>query len=306
MKLVTFKDSKGVRVGAVVDGTVVDLDKALGEMPGTIPADMVAFLAAGEPAMAKARAALERFAAGQASEAGQPLSAVKLMAPVPRPPKIMMGGRNYTSHVEELRQTDSTIPIPPFPRIFSKYHTAVVGPGDNVVQPKIVKQVDFEGELTVVIGKPARNVEEKDAYDYIAGYTIINDVTARDIQAQQELILSKNFETFCPMGPWIVTKDELPDPHALTTTTYINDRKVAENKTADMLYKVPEYVSFLSKAFLLEPGDLISTGSPPGPGMYRNPPLLPGPGDVMRITITGVGTLENPLVACSSPQPAAA
>ena len=293
MKLVTFKDNSGVHIGAVVDDKVVDFQRALG---ADFPADMVAFLAAGEPAMSKARAAVERCQQGKAADATQPLSAVTLMAPLLHPPKIIMGGRNYATHVTELQQTDASIQIPPFPRIFAKYHTSIVGPGANVVRPKIDKMVDFEGELTVVIGKPARNVEEKDAYDYVAGYTIINDVTARTIQSKQELILSKSFDTFCPIGPWIVTKDEVPDPHALTTTTYINDRQIAQNKTADMLYKVPQYISFLSKAFLLEPGDVISTGSPPGPGMYHNPPLLPQPGEVMRITVSGVGTLENPIV----------
>ena len=296
MKLVTFKDNKGVRIGAVVDDKVVDFALALGCGQEPIPDEMVAFLRAGEPAMEKARQAVERYKQGAVDDAAQPLAAVKLMAPVLRPPKIIMGGRNYVNHVTELQQTDASIRIPPFPRIFSKYHTAIVGPGDNVVRPKIDKLVDFEGELTVVIGKAARNVEEKDAYDYVAGYTIINDVTARGVQAKQELILSKNFETFCPMGPWIVTKDEIPDPHTLTTTTYINDRKMAENKTADMLFNVPQYISFLSKAFLLEPGDVLSTGSPPGPGMYHEPPILPQPGDVMRITVSGIGTLENPVV----------
>ena len=294
MKLVTFKDNKGVHIGAVVEATVIDFERALGA--GAVPSDMVAFLAAGEPAMQKARQAVEAYKQGKAADAAQPLSAVTLLAPLLRPPKIIMGGRNYVNHVSELQRGDASIQIPPFPRIFSKYHTAIVGPGANVVRPKIDKMVDFEGELTVVIGKPARNVEEKDAYDYVAGYTIINDVTARTIQSKQELILSKSFETFCPMGPWIVTKDEIPDPHALTTTTYINDRQIAQNKTADMLYKVPQYISFLSKAFLLEPGDVISTGSPPGPGMYHDPPLLPQPGETMRITISGVGTLENPIV----------
>lgn len=296
MKLVTFKDGSGVHIGAVVDDDVIDFHRALGPGADTLPTDMVSFIVGGEGALAKAREAVERHKQGKAAGAAQPLSRVKLMAPLLRPPKIIMGGRNYVNHVAELQQGDANIRIPPFPRIFSKYHTAIVGPGDNVVRPKIDRMVDFEGELTVVIGKSARNVEENDAYDYVAGYTIVNDVTARTIQSQQELILSKSFETFCPMGPWIVTKDEIPDPHALTTTTYINDRQIAQNKTADMLYKVPQYISFLSKAFLLEPGDIISTGSPPGPGMYHDPPLLPQPGDVMRIAVSGIGTLENPVV----------
>ncbi|HEY8370279.1 MAG TPA: fumarylacetoacetate hydrolase family protein, partial [Thermodesulfobacteriota bacterium] len=283
------------RIGAVVDSTVVDLNAVLGE--GALPGDMAAFLAAGQPAMAKAREAVERFRDGGHAKAGRPLAEVELLAPVPRPPKIMMGGRNYDRHISELRSTGEHIPRPPYPRIFAKYHTSVTGPGAPVYYPKMVTKLDFEGEFTVVIGKLARNVKESDWLDYVAGYTIVSDVTARDVQATGELITSKNFETFCPMGPWIVTPDEVPDPHNLTVRLYINDKKVSESNTSEMIYRIPQYIAFLSQVMPLEPGDILTTGSPPGPGMYQNPPILLKVGDVTRIEVEHVGVLENRIEA---------
>ena len=225
-----------------------------------------------------------------------PLASVKLTAPVPHPPKLMMGGRNYTRHIDELRGTDATIPVPPTPRIFAKYHTAITGPGDPVVYPRMVKQLDFEGEFSVVIGRTARYVKEEDALDFVGGYTIVNDVTARCIQATGELIVSKNFATFAPMGPWIVTPDEIPDPHDLGVRTYLNGRQVSEAHTSEMLFNIPQYIAFLSQVFPLEPGDVLTTGSPPGPGMYHNPPILTEIGDTMRVEVEHVGTLENRVV----------
>ena len=293
MKLVSFRSNAGQRVGAVIGDVVVDLNAVLGE--GAVPGDMVAFLGAGQTAMAKAREAIEQFRGGDHRDAGRDLSRVNLLAPIPRPPKIMMGGRNYERHLTELRSTGEPIPKPPYPRIFAKYHTAVTGPRSPIYYPKMVTQLDFEGELTVVIGKLARNVKESDWLDYVAGYTIVSDVTARDIQATGELITSKNFETFCPMGPWIVTPDEVPDPHELTVRLYINDKKVSESHTSEMIYRIPQYIAFLSQVMPLEPGDVLTTGSPPGPGMYQNPPLLLQVGDVTRIEVERIGVLENPV-----------
>ena len=298
MKLITFMVNVDPRIGAVVGDTAVDLTATLAEAGQPIPNDMAAFLGLGEDVMKRARTAVQQFEKGDQHILTRPLDSVTLLAPIPRPPKIMMGGRNYLKHIDELREkTGEDIPIPPFPRIFSKYHTSVVGPGMPVIYPKLSKMLDFEGELTVVIGKPARRVSEEDAYAYIAGYTIVNDVTARDVQEKAELILSKNFETFAPMGPWIVTADEIPDPHILTVRTLINDQLVAQGNTSEMLFNIPQYVSFLSGIFPLEPGDIISTGSPPGPGRYQDPPLLPKVGDTMRIEIEKIGVLENTIVA---------
>lgn len=296
MKLISFLLNGQTRIGAVVNNTVVNLNASLNKETDFLPSDMAAFLALGEPAMDSVREVVRKFREGDQTITAIPLDSVELLAPIPRPPKIMMGGRNYLRHIEELRQVGE-IPIPPFPRIFSKYHTAIVGPGKPVIYPELSKMVDFEGELTVVIGKPARRVKDGDAYQYIAGYTIVNDVTARDIQEKEELILSKNFETFLPMGPWIVTADEISDPQDLNVRIQINDKVISEGHTSEMIFTIPQFVSFLSSVFPLEPGDIITTGSPPGPGRYRNPPLLPKIGETMRIEIEKVGTLENMLVA---------
>lgn len=293
MRLVTFaKDGGKPRIGAVIDGGVVDFNEALGS--DSVPADMTRFLEMGEAALNLAQQAISK-----GSVAAIPLADVTLMAPVPRPPKLMMGGRNYLRHIEELKAGDATIPVPETPRIFSKYHTAITGPGHPVIYPKLTSQLDFEGELSVVIGQSGSFIPESEAMEYVVGYTIVNDVTARDIQERNELIVSKNFVTFAPMGPWIVTKDEGVDPHNLNVRTYINDRQVSECHTSEMIFSIPQFIAFLSQVFPLEVGDVLTTGSPPGPGRYHNPPILTNVGDVMRIEVEGVGVLENPVV----PQP---
>ena len=211
MRLVSFKSVGGVTIGAVVDDKVVHLNALLSAVE-RVPDDMTAFLTAGEPAMAAARKAIDAFKRGEGRDAAIALRDADLQAPVPRPGKILMGGRNYLRHLDELRKEGAgrgeKIITPPMPHIFAKYHDSITGPGKPVIYPKIVRQLDIEGELTAVIGKRAYHVEEADALDYVAGYTIINDVSARCLQAQGLLTISKGYETFCPMGPWMVTKDE--------------------------------------------------------------------------------------------------
>ncbi len=302
MKLVSYRQNGGLRIGAVVDDKVVHLN-ALLPADRQIPDDMVEFLQLGEPAMAAARAALERFAREQPAAAAVPLASCDLMSPVPRPGKILMGGRNYLRHLDELRKEGAgrgeKIITPPMPHIFAKYHNSVTGHGKPIIYPKIVKQLDLEGELTAVIGKTAYYVEEKDALDYVAGYTIMNDVSARCLQAQGLLTISKGFETFCPIGPWMVTKDEIPDPQDLTVRTFINDLEVCKAHTSEMLFTIRQFIAALSRVFPLEPGDVLATGSPPGPGMYHDPPILAKVGDVMRIEVEKIGTLANPVVAAT-------
>jgi 2-keto-4-pentenoate hydratase/2-oxohepta-3-ene-1,7-dioic acid hydratase in catechol pathway len=248
MKLVSYRQSGGVRIGAVVDDKVVHLN-ALLPADRQIPDDMVEFLQRGEPAMAAARAALERFAREQPATAAMPLASCDLMSPVPRPGKILMGGRNYLRHLDELRKEGSSrgekIITPPMPHIFAKYHNSVTAHGKAVVYPRIVKQLDLEGELTAVIGRTAYYVDEKDALDYVAGYTIMNDVSARCLQAQGLLTISKGFETFCPIGPWMVTKDEIPDPQNLTVRTFINDLEVCKAHTSEMLFTIRQFIASL-------------------------------------------------------------
>jgi len=302
VRLVSFKLNGQIQIGAVVGDKVLPLNAAL-PVSERIPDDMTSFLAAGETAMQAARRALQAFEQGTASAAATDLREADLQAPVPRPGKILMGGRNYLRHLDELRKEGSgrgeKIITPPMPHIFAKYHDAVTGPGKPVVYPKIVKQLDLEGELTAVIGKRAYHVDEADALDYVAGYTIINDVSARCLQAQGLLTISKGFETFCPMGPWMVTADEIPDPQALSVKTYINDREVCVAHTSEMLFTVRQFIASLSSVFPLDPGDVLATGSPPGPGMYHDPPLLAVPGDTMRIEVEKIGVLSNPVVAAT-------
>lgn len=296
MKLISFVVEGEIHIGAVIENTVVDLNVTTADEPEPLPKDMVAFLALGEPALNRAREIVRRFEKGNPTDAVIPLKSVELLAPIPHPPKIIMGGRNYLDHIQEMQDRGLKIPVPPFPHTFCKYHTCVVGPGKPVIYPKISKVLDFEGELTVVIGKPGRRVKEEDAHDYIAGYTIVNDITARDLQEIGERELSKNFETFAPMGPWIVTADEIPDPYSLTIRTYINDKFVSEAKTSGMLFNISKYIAFTSTVYTLEPGDIIATGSPPGPVRFRDPSLMPKIGDIMRIEIEKIGTLVNPII----------
>jgi 2-keto-4-pentenoate hydratase/2-oxohepta-3-ene-1,7-dioic acid hydratase in catechol pathway len=247
--------------------------------------------------------AVGRYLRARPAAAETALASCDLLSPVPRPGKILMGGRNYLRHLDELRKEGAgrgeKIITPPMPHIFAKYHNSVTGHGKPVIYPKIVRQLDLEGELTAVIGKRAYWVEEKDALDYVAGYTIMNDVSARCLQAQGLLTISKGFETFCPIGPWMVTTDEIPDPQALTVRTYLNDLEVCKAHTSEMLFTIRQFIASLSRVFPLEPGDVLATGSPPGPGMYHDPPILAKVGDVMRIEIEKIGVLENPVVAAT-------
>src|SRR5262245_33646426 len=236
MKLVSFRSAGSVKIGAVVNDQVVPLNALLGGFD-RVPDDMTVFLSQGDRAMSAARTAVAAFMGGQGSEAASALKDADLQAPVPRPGKVLMGGRNYLRHLDELRKEGAgrgeKIVTPPMPHIFAKYHDSITGPGKPVIYPKIVKQLDLEGELTAVIGKRAHYVDEQDALDYVAGYTIINDVSARCLQAQGLLTISKGYETFCPMGPWLVTKDEIPDPQQLQVKTYINEREVCVAHTSE-------------------------------------------------------------------------
>ena len=302
MKLVSYRHNGAVRIGAVVGDQVVHLNDVL-PAADAIPDDMVEFLERGDAAMDAARRAVARYEAERPAFAATPLASCDLLSPVPRPGKILMGGRNYLRHLDELRKEGAPrgekIITPPMPHIFAKYHNAVTGHGKPIIYPKIVKQLDLEGELTAVIGKTAYDVEEKDALDCVAGYTIMNDVSARCLQAQGLLTIAKGFETFCPIGPWMVTKDEIPDPQNLTVRTYINDLEVCKAHTSEMLFTIRQFIASLSRVFPLEPGDVLATGSPPGPGMYHDPPILAQVGDVMRIEVERIGTLANPVVAAT-------
>jgi acylpyruvate hydrolase len=260
-------------------------------------------MAMGDIALHLAKQAISSYLSKNNTSLGTKEELVDLQSPILNPNKIMMGGRNYLRHLDELRKEGATrqekIVTPPMPHIFSKYATAITGPYKPIIYPKIVKQLDLEGELTVIIGKRAYFVEEENALDYVAGYTIMNDVSARCLQAQGLLLISKGFETFCPMGPYLVTKDEIPDPQNLTVKTYLNEKEVCSAHTSEMLFSIKQFIAHLSRIFPLEPGDVLATGSPPGPGMYHNPPILANIGDVMRIHIEKIGMIANPVIAAT-------
>jgi 2-keto-4-pentenoate hydratase/2-oxohepta-3-ene-1,7-dioic acid hydratase in catechol pathway len=207
------------------------------------------------------------------------------------PSKILAVGRNYAEHAAELKNE-----IPDKPLIFAKYPSCVIGNGDAIQwKTSVTQQVDWEGELCVVIGKTAKFISEDEAYDHIFGYTIANDVSARDLQDnEKQWTRAKGHDTFCPLGPTIVTKDEITDPHNLRIVTKVNGETMQDGSTADMIFKIPYLVSYLSQTFTLEPGDLILTGTPSGVGKAQKPPRFLNDGDEVSITIDGIGTLSNP------------
>lgn len=216
---------------------------------------------------------------------------VETHAPVMNPQKVVCVGLNYRDHAEE-----GDNPIPDEPVLFSKFPTAVTGPGSPVSwDPAFTEQVDYEAELVVVIGREAREVAREDALDYVAGYTIGNDVSARDLQhGDGQWVRGKSLDTFAPIGPELVTGDEIDDPHGLDIWAEVNGDRLQESTTANLIFGVDELVSFCSRAFTLKPGDLLFTGTPPGVGIYREPPVLLEEGDTVTVGIEGIGELTNP------------
>jgi 2-keto-4-pentenoate hydratase/2-oxohepta-3-ene-1,7-dioic acid hydratase in catechol pathway len=276
-------DDGGVRSGVVVGDEIVDLTVPQIGLPG----DMIELLRSG-------RGALERAAAAAVADGPRlRLDGVHLLAPVPRPPKVLAIGMNYAAHVAELGRE-----APEYQYWFNKQRTCVVGPGAPVVVPRVSFMVDYEGELAMVVGRRCRNVPVDRALDVIAGFTVLNDVSVRDWQWRTPTFtMGKSFDTHGPMGPWIVTPDELDDPQDLSLRTWVNDELRQDSSTSDMIFSCAEQIAYLSTGFTLEAGDVISTGTPAGVGASFDPPRWLVPGDVVRITVEHVGTLENPVAA---------
>ncbi len=253
-----------------------------------LPGSMSELLAGGEAALEALRAA-----ARDASEAGRPadVDPKRRIAPVPRPGKIVAIGLNYRDHAAELG-----LDIPAVPLMFAKFPSAVIGDGATVEwDPRLTDEVDLEVELAVVIGRTARRVSAEQAPGHILGYTCLNDVTARDLQfSDGQYVRSKSLDTFSPVGPAVVTVDELPDPGSLAVRSYRNGEVMQDSSTANLIFDVPFLVSFCSQAFTLEPGDIIATGTPGGIGYFREPRVSMRDGDVMAIEIEGIGRLTNP------------
>jgi 2-keto-4-pentenoate hydratase/2-oxohepta-3-ene-1,7-dioic acid hydratase in catechol pathway len=280
MRLVTFCERAGSvpLLGALEGAEVVALT---GE---GVPASLLDLLAGGEAAMAAARRALAR---GER----RPLATVRLMAPLPRPGKILGVGRNYGAHAAE-----GGLAAQEKPRIFVKLASSVIGTGDPIRKPKSVLKLDYETELAAVIGKRGRDIAERDALSHVAGYTILNDVSARELQfdvSPPQTSFAKSMDGFCPMGPCLATPDEFADVSDIKLRGWVNGELVQEGSTSDLIFPVPVLVAHLSSYLALEPGDVIATGTPAGVGAFRKPPRYLAPGDVVRMEIAEIGVLEN-------------
>lgn len=289
MRLVSFLSPQhDTTCTGVVDGDeVVDLTSSSAGLPG----DMTALLALGEPALERARAAVS--AASSSGARRYPVADISLRAPVPLPPKILAIGLNYRPHIEEMGRE-----LPAHQYWFNKQRTCVTGPGSPIVVPAVSEQVDYEGELAVVIGSRAKSVPASRWLDVVAGFTIVNDVSVRDWQAHSPTFtMGKSFDTHCPMGPWIVTPDELGDCGALELRTWVDGELRQQANTADLIFGPAEMVEYLTTVFPLEPGDVLSTGTPGGVGAGFRPPRWLKPGDTVRIEVEGIGALENPVVS---------
>jgi 2-keto-4-pentenoate hydratase/2-oxohepta-3-ene-1,7-dioic acid hydratase in catechol pathway len=283
LKLVSYQLSdQQTHLGAVIEDKIVNLNQL---SAGRLPDSMLEFLQAGEVGMQTARELL-----GEA-QGDIALDSVKLLAPIPNPSKVIAIGLNYMDHIRE-----ANIGVPELATMFCKYPSSIIGNDAEICwSGKLTQQVDYEAELAVVIGKTARNVGEANAYDHIAGYMNCNDVSARDLQFRpgDQWLRGKCLDSFCPLGPYLVTRDEISDPHELSIQCELNGRLMQDSNTSEMVYRIPYLIEYLSQAFTLLPGDVIATGTPHGVGAFRQPPIWLKQGDIVAVKIEGLGVLSN-------------
>lgn len=289
MRLVTYEKAGAWWSGVVIEDQLVDTARALGDGEPADPAGVNRRLLGEAGALERLQSAAQDLAGrGDA----QPLADARLGPPIPDPEKFICLGLNYRDHAAE-----ANMEAPPAPILFSKFRNSLTGPNDPIVLPGVSEKIDYEAELGVVIGPRTKDVSEAEALSRVAGYTIVNDVSARDLQMQTgQWLAGKALDTFAPCGPALVTADEIPDPQRLAVRTRVNDEVVQDASTAEMIFSVAETVAFLSSLMTLEPGDLIATGTPAGVGFARKPPLWLKDGDVVEIEIEGLGALRNPVV----------
>lgn len=318
MRLVTFAARGQTRVGALEGEWIVDLTRAARARylargtarPGAharaeMPSAMTHLLAGGDETLALARdlAAETRRALADPAKARAlerdgvvwQTGEVRLLPPVPAPGKILCVGRNYAEHAREGGGAPPEIPI-----YFGRFPHSLLGPGDPFVLPTVSKEVDYEGELAAVIGRRGRDIPESRALDYVAGYTCFNDISIRDFQRRTtQWMIGKNFDRSGPLGPALVTRDEIPDPQALALTVDVSGERLQEASTGTMIFSVAHLIADVSRALTLEPGDIIATGTPSGVGFARKPPRWLRDGDVVRVSITKLGVLETPVTAAA-------
>ena len=317
MKLVTIDASGSPRTGALIDDDVLDFTLAAAVVPnaGLVPQAMTALLASGDEGLDVVRRLLDTIKRDRNDEvarlrkAGALKSAkdVRLLAPNPRPGIVLSHGRAYHSHLKEMAKGEENPKATEEPRAFLKNVSAITGPNSPIVLPRrFPDMVDFEGEFSIVFGRDCYDVEEKDALACVAGYTIINDVSARDwvehfVKTNDPDLnrQGKQLPTCCPIGPVIATRDEVPDPHDVNLTTTLNGKVMQSAHTSDLIWTVGYLISHFSRWYHFRPGDILTTGSPAGVGYARDPKVFMKPGDVVAITVDRVGTLSNPVVAAS-------
>ncbi len=315
MRLVTFAARGQTRVGALDGDWIIDLTRAAREhyaakglsRPGArarvlLPPSMTHLLAGGDEALAFAREVAGEVRGALGGSGARALESdgvvwrsgnVRLLPPVPAPPKVLCVGRNYAEHAREGGGEPPKIPI-----YFGRFPHSLLGPGEPYVLPSVSEQVDYEGELAAVIGRRGRDIPESKALDYVAGYTLFNDISIRDYQRRTtQWMIGKNFDRSGPLGPALVTRDEVPDPQSLTLTVDVSGERLQEAGTSTMIFSVAYLIADVSRAMTLEPGDIIATGTPSGVGSARKPPRWLRAGDTVRISITKVGVLETPVVA---------
>ena len=284
MRLLTYRSPGGPRVAGLLAGTYVDLNRADPHVPSCIKA----LLAEGPEGLARAAEALHR---------GEPLSPeeIELVPPIPNPEKILCVGLNYADHAKE-----SGSPPPPEPIFFNKFPTTIRADGQPIVLPRLSREVDFEGELVVVIGLGGRHIPVDQARRHVAAFCCGNDVSARDWQMHKpggQWLLGKSFDSFAPVGPVLVTADEIAEPGKLAIQLRLNGQVMQDSNTAELIFSIDELVSYVSGVCTLVPGDLIFTGTPPGVGFARKPPIFLQPGDMVEVEIEKIGVLRNPVVA---------
>ncbi|HOE96566.1 MAG TPA: fumarylacetoacetate hydrolase family protein [Candidatus Sumerlaeota bacterium] len=307
MRWVTYNTGKPLRAGLLIDDLVVDFEQSARALLGrSAPASVRAILEWGNPGrqlaerlLKRTRKLVQRIEQGTERRPAWliPLDRVHLNAPVPDPEKVICLGLNYLEHCREQEgRLGRPVEPPKQPILFAKFASTLTGPYDPIVlpDPKVTREADYEVELAVVIGRTARGVSQRAAADHIAGYMVLDDVSARDCQREDhQWVRSKSFDTFAPCGPALVTPDEVPNPGRLALTTRLNGEVMQSSNTSDMIFKIPRIISFISQAITLKPGDIITTGTPPGVGAFREPPISLKPGDVVECEIEGLGVLRN-------------
>jgi 2-keto-4-pentenoate hydratase/2-oxohepta-3-ene-1,7-dioic acid hydratase in catechol pathway len=293
MKLIRYIGRKGEDYGILEDGVAVSLPILAKRLNERLLKGLNGFIALGTSAVNKAEEMVKKSSSDDVKHASTPINKITLLAPISFPPKIICLGLNYRDHVAEQNKA-----LPDGPIIFMKPHTAIIGPKENIVKPSFVKQLDYEAELAIVIGKKAKNVSASEANTYIFGYTILNDVSARDVQFKDgQWTRGKSFDTFAPTGPCITTTNQLEDTSNLAIKTWVNSQLRQNSTTKNMIFNVYEIVHHLSRVMTLEPCDIIATGTPAGVGFAMKPkPVFLQAGDVVRIEVEKIGILENGVI----------